>query len=157
MRFRTAAAGLVAVVLVPLVVSSPVGGQDQTGWSVNDSPVLFGPSEYWYAGSSGRGYGSNNFVYTYAIGGDSTADNWAHWYMGDRVGRQELEAYVPRAQATATVTYEIVVGGRNASAVTSRRRRWSPNRRLNLIADPRIYGIPSGDFSRLRCAEVALQ
>lgn len=81
--------------------------QSQTDWYINDNPTLFGPSQYWYEGNVGHGYGSNNFKYTYAIGGDTNADNWARWNMGNRVGRQTIIVYVPSNQATATVRYNI--------------------------------------------------
>ncbi len=100
-----------------LVVSvlGPVGGpaagaQGQTSWFVNDDPSLFGPSRYWWAGDAGKGYGSNNYVYTYGIAGESSADNWARWSMGERVGRQEIRVYVPNTRATATVLYRINIG-----------------------------------------------
>ncbi|MCQ3808194.1 MAG: CHAP domain-containing protein [Acidimicrobiia bacterium] len=120
---------LFAAVVVPVAAPSPVAAQQQqTGWYVNDNPSLRGPSRYWYAGDAGRGYGSNNFRYTYAIGGDTSTDNWASWSMGRRVGRQEIQMYVPRSKATATVTYRINIGGvehtrrlaqKNASGWTS--------------------------------------
>ena len=81
--------------------------QVQTGWYVNDDPTLFGPSKWWYDGTAGHGYGSNNFKWTYAVGGRTDSTNWAHWYMGNRVGRQQIMVYVPRSQATATVRYSI--------------------------------------------------
>ncbi|MYE67950.1 MAG: fibronectin type III domain-containing protein [Acidimicrobiia bacterium] len=98
--------------LVPIAVSSPASAQDQTSWYVNDDPVLWGPSRYWYQGDAGKGYGSNNYRFTYATGGESDAENWVHWYMGNRVGWQEIEAYIPHTKATATVTYHVNVGGR---------------------------------------------
>ena len=52
---------------------------------------LFFAAEYWYPGEAGQGYGSNNFHYTYAIGGEQSAGNWVHWYMGHRAGRQEIQ------------------------------------------------------------------
>ncbi len=78
---------------------------------MNDDPVLNGPSRYWYRGDAGRGYGSNNYQFTYGIAGESSAENWARWSMGRRVGRQEVEVYVPHTKATATVVYRIDVGG----------------------------------------------
>ena len=95
---------------------APIGGpvsdaQDQASWYVNDNPSLFGPSQYWWAGDAGKGYGSNNYVYTYGIAGESSADNWARWSMGRRVGRQEIQVYVPNTRATATVLYRIDIGG----------------------------------------------
>ncbi|MCY4102461.1 MAG: pre-peptidase C-terminal domain-containing protein [bacterium] len=98
--------------LVPAAASSPAAAQEQTSWYVNDNPRLFGPSQYWYWGDPGHGYGSNYYRYTYAIAGESSPDNWARWSMGRRVGRQEIQAYVPSNHATATVTYRIDVGGR---------------------------------------------
>ena len=115
MRFKTLATALatvvLATVLAPIAVSAPVQAQTQTDWHVNDSPTLFGPNQYWYWGDPGHGYGSNYYRYTYAIGGESTADNWARWNMGSRVGRQEIQVYVPSNHATATVNYNITIGG----------------------------------------------
>ena len=115
MRFKTLATALATVVLstvlAPIAVSAPVQAQTQTDWHVNDSPTLFGPNQYWYWGDPGHGYGSNYYRYTYAIGGESTADNWARWNMGSRVGRQEIQVYVPSNHATATVNYNITIGG----------------------------------------------
>ncbi len=99
-----------ASVLVP-VGGPAAGAQSQTSWYVNDNPELNGPSQYWWAGDAGKGYGSNDYVYTYGIAGESSADNWARWLMGSRVGRQELQVYVPNTKAAATVVYRIDVGG----------------------------------------------
>jgi len=43
--------------------------------------------------------------------GESSAENWARWSMGRRVGRPEVEVYVPHTKATATVVYRRDVGG----------------------------------------------
>ena len=114
MRFKTLATGLAAVVLttvlVPIAVTTPAVAQSQTSWYVNDDPSLFGPSQYWYRCDPGHGYGSNNCRFTYAIGGESTAGNWARWNMGSRDGRQEIQVYVPSNHATATVNYNITIG-----------------------------------------------
>ena len=114
MRFKTIATALatvvLATVLAPIAVSAPAVAQSQTDWYVNDNPSLFGPSEYWFWCNSGHGYGSNNCRYTYAIGGESTAGNWAQWNMGSRVGRQEIQVYIPSDHATATVNYNITIG-----------------------------------------------
>ncbi len=107
------AIALLATILTPAHAQShsqPYTLQSQTDWFVNDDPYLFGPQEAWYDGDSGHGYGNNNFVYTYGIGGEANADNWVHWYMGNRVGRQEIQVYVPSNQATATVNYNIYIG-----------------------------------------------
>ncbi len=88
----------------------------QTDWSVNDDPRLDGTSEYWYSGQAGKGYGRNNYVFTYAIGGDAVADNVAAWNMESRVGKQELQVFVPCNHATATVYYEIRIGGSSSTA-----------------------------------------
>ncbi|WP_420622463.1 CHAP domain-containing protein [Candidatus Poriferisodalis sp.] len=79
----------------------------QTGWQAFDNPDLHGPSEYWYAGQAGRGYGSNNYSYTYAIGGDANAVNTAVWNLGNRLGTQELQVFVPCEHSVATVRYEV--------------------------------------------------
>ena len=103
------AVALLATVLSP-AYAQPYSLQSQTDWFVNDDPYLFGPQEAWYSGDSGHGYGNNNFVYTYGISGETSADNWVHWYMGNRVGRQEIQVYVPSNQAKATVYYNIYIG-----------------------------------------------
>ena len=114
MRFKTVTTGLavavLSTVLAPIAVSTPAVAQLQTSWYVNDNPRLFGPEDYWFWGDAGHGYGSNNYRYTYAIGGESSADNWARWEMGERVGRQEIQVYVPSNHATATVNYNIRIG-----------------------------------------------
>ncbi|WP_419931461.1 CHAP domain-containing protein [Candidatus Poriferisodalis sp.] len=110
-ELRRAALGLVAATL--LVVGAPLHAAaqaDPTDWYVNDDPRLEGPNQYWYWGQTGMGYGTNNYRYTYAIGGDAQRENWAVWDMGARIGRQELQVYVPCNHATATVTYEIQIG-----------------------------------------------
>ena len=115
MKLKTLAAGLAAVVLstvlVPIAVSSPAQAQSQTDWYVNDDPTLWEPNSPWVRVNSSSGYGSD-YAYTYAIGGADTAKNWAHWYMGNRVGRQEIRVYVPSQNATATVNYNIYLDGR---------------------------------------------
>ena len=105
------AIAVLATVLVPAAASSPALAQSQTSWHVNDNPTLHGPSAFWYAGEAGRGYGSNNYRYTYAIGGASEPDNWAEWWMGTRVGHQEIQVYVPSNHATATVKYHVTIAG----------------------------------------------
>ncbi|WP_420620303.1 fibronectin type III domain-containing protein [Candidatus Poriferisocius sp.] len=102
----------VALCLLASVLAPAASGQSQqTSWHVNDNPSLNGPSRYWWAGDAGKGYGSNNYVYTYGTAGESSAGNWARWSMGKRVGRQEIQAYVPNTRATATVLYRIDIGG----------------------------------------------
>ena len=111
---RSVGVGIFAIVIaLPLVLSSTghaAAQADQTSWHVNDDPRLEGPADAWYPGQSGKGFGSNNYIYTYAIGGDAASDNSAVWLMGSRIGRQELEAFVPCNHATATVDYEIRIG-----------------------------------------------
>ncbi len=101
----------VAFCLLASVLAPAASGQSQTVWHVNDNPSLNGPSRYWWAGDAGKGYGSNNYVYTYGTAGESSTGNWARWSMGKRVGRQEIQAYVPNTRATATVLYRIDIGG----------------------------------------------
>ena len=115
MKIRTIAISLsvmlLATLLVPVAVSSPVQAQSQTSWYVNDNPTLFGPQQFWFHGASGHGYGTNNYRYTYATGGDPSPNNWARWNMGSRVGRQEIQVYIPSNHATATVNYNVTIGG----------------------------------------------
>ncbi len=97
--------------LLLLVMPVAAAGQtSQAAWYVNDNPRLEGPAESWYTGQAGEGYGSNNYRYTYAIGDAAQPDNSAVWEMGQRVGRQEVQAFIPCNHAVATVTYEIRAG-----------------------------------------------
>ena len=125
MSSKIIGAGLVAfalsAVMAPVTVSVPAQAQSQTDWYVNDEPSLFGPAEYWFLGDAGHGYGSNNYRYTYAIGGESSADNWARWEMGERVGRQEIQVYVPGNHATATVNYHIRIGSDTSRKAVAQR------------------------------------
>ena len=95
-------------------ISQAFTSQQQTSWTVNDSPSLYGPSQSWWKitnySVSAEGYGSH-YHYTYSIGGDSSRDNWAQWDMGSRVGRQQINVYVPKRNATATVKYRIYKSG----------------------------------------------
>ena len=113
---------LLATLLVPVAVSSPVQAQSQTSWYVNDNPTLFGPQQFWFQGASGHGYGTNNYRYTYAIGGDPSANNWARWNMVSRVGRQEIQVYVPSNHATATVNYNVTIGGSTSKVRVAQRQ-----------------------------------
>ncbi len=79
----------------------------QTEWYVNDDPTLGGTERYWRSGQAGRGYGDNNYVYTFADSDASDPDNTALWEMGNRIGRQEIHVYIPSNHATATVDYKI--------------------------------------------------
>ena len=99
----------------------PAVAQSQTSWYVNDDPSQLGPADTWYRGDPGHGYGANNYRYTYGIGGASSAENWARWNMGSRVGRQEIQVYVPSNHATATVNYNIDIGGRTSKDVVAQR------------------------------------
>lgn len=118
---RPRAAAALGVVLLTvasglLLAGSSAAGRQQIGWFVNDDPELFGPAEYWEDGYLGKGYGTNNYVYTHAIGGAPSPDNGAIWQMGPRSGRQMIGIFVPCGQATATVTYRVLAGGRPVAA-----------------------------------------
>ena len=115
---------LLAVVVAPIATSTPVEAQDQTSWYVNDDPSLYGPSRYWWWGDAGKGYGSNNYRFTFGSGGESGPENWARWSMGRRVGRQEIQVYVPNTKATATVVYRIGVGGREYTRQVAQRNAY---------------------------------
>ena len=101
----------------------PAVAQSQTSWYVNDNPSLLGPADTWYRGDPGHGYGANDYRYTYGLGGASSAENWARWHMGSRVGRQEIQVYVPSNHATATVNYNIDIGGRTPKHVGNAARQ----------------------------------
>ena len=113
---RSRALGVLLVAAVGLILASvpaaSAQSQSEIGWFVNDDPEPFGPPMYWEAGYAGKGYGANNYVYTYASGGDNSPTNWAVWYMGRRAGRQVVGFFIPCGQATATVTYRILADGR---------------------------------------------
>ena len=79
----------------------------QTEWYVNDAPTLGGTERYWRPGQPGRGYGDNNYVYMYADSDASDPDNTALWEMGNRIGHQVVQVYIPSNNATATVDYKI--------------------------------------------------
>lgn len=79
----------------------------QSGWYVNDAPTLGGTESYWRSGQPGRGYGDNNYVYMLADSDASDPDNTALWEMGNRIGRQVVQVYIPSDNATATVDYKI--------------------------------------------------
>ena len=102
----------VAVLLAATAVSAvPAAAAtdppSQTDWLVRD-PELTGPPEFWYPCVPNTGWGSNNCVFTGASGGEHAPTNCATWDLdGARVGRQELQVYVPHQKATATVTYRI--------------------------------------------------
>ena len=99
----------------------PPTSDAESSWSVNDEPELSGPPLYWFHGELGRGYGTNNYRYTLGINGEPEANNRAHWYMGNRVGRQELQVFVPTNHATATVNYNIYMGGQHSRVSLAQR------------------------------------
>lgn len=109
---------------------------DQTEWHLNDQPSLRykdNPSSpdknNWWPGESGMGYGDNNYVYTFAIGGEDHYENTAIWEMGRRVGEQEIEVYIPYRDATATVDYQIRIHGTDdpitLSVEQAKRENWT--------------------------------
>ena len=122
--------GLVATgmtVVAPAAASQPVTAQAlQTDWHINDDPA-FGPEGAkvgWRAGdhsSRGNGYGrgryfgNSNYAYASSVGGWNPRGSWARWEMGNRIGTQEIQVYVPGNDASARVKYSIVteftVGG----------------------------------------------
>ena len=99
--------------MASLLVRSPIPTDTsdeqevQTEWHVNDYPIREGNEKYWWPGQPGRGYGDNNYVYTKAAREDLNPDNTALWEMGNRIGRQEIQVYIPGNNATATVDYQI--------------------------------------------------
>ncbi len=117
---------VLATVAAPVFVAA----DEQTAWSVNDSPELVGPQKWWYACSGGAGYGSNNCVYTYGVGGSSSFENCANWIWSEgRIGRQEIQVFVPKNNATATVSYRVELdsneGGRRSYVVGSIAQRYT--------------------------------
>ena len=108
---RNVACVLAAASLLLVGVPTTAGAQtSQTAWHVNDDPRLEGPAQGWMPGQAGKGNGSNNYRFTYAIGDAALPENSAVWDMGRRVGRQEVQVFVPCNHAVATVTYEIRTG-----------------------------------------------
>ena len=91
----------------------------QTSWDVDDDPTLLGTATSWYQGQVNHGYGSNDYRWTYAAGGAATTDNWARWVFSARIGRQEIQAYIPSRDATATVTYSITIDPWNAIRIVT--------------------------------------
>ena len=85
----------------------------QTRWHVNDEPVFFGS---WTSGDpveSGKGYGSSryhgsNYAYSAATSGKNPAGSRAVWHMGDRVGNQEIQVFIPGNHATARAKYRVI-------------------------------------------------
>ena len=94
---------------------------DESPWLVNDDPELSGPQEFWYPGTVGHGYGANDYLFTYGIGGETRSENSARWYMGNATGRQEIQVYVPTDHATATVNYTICIGNSHFTVLVPQR------------------------------------
>lgn len=100
-KTKLSVAIVAAVLCTILVPAAPAAAQQsQTDWYVNDNPSLFGPDKWFYPGVRGEGYGSNNYVYPLAVGGRSSATNWVHWYMGNRIGRQQISGYISKKSDT---------------------------------------------------------
>ncbi len=102
---------VLAAVVAPIAMSSSAQAQD---WIINDEPSLYDEQgDYsWFtppANINSRGYGSNGFRFTIAIGNDARhdADSWANWDMGNVNGRYEIQVWIPDAWATANAGYEI--------------------------------------------------
>ena len=112
----------------------PDGQGVQTEWHVNDDPILGGTERFWRSGQVGKGYGNNNYVYMFADSDASAPDNTALWEMGNRIGRQEIQVYIPRNNATATVDYKIrihradntIIRSITRSVEQANERRWIP-------------------------------
>ena len=112
---------IVAAWLLLLTLPSAVAGQtsgsvSQTGWHTIDEPRLEGPKGWWFREHRGNGrtYWSkghrDDYFWTTAIGNSATHASRAVWEMGNRVGRQVLEVYVPGNHTVATMTYKIGIG-----------------------------------------------
>lgn len=112
----------------------PDGQGVQTEWHVNDDPILGGTERFWRSGQVGKGYGDNNYVYMFADSDAPNPDNTALWEMGNRIGRQEIQVYIPRNNATATVDYKIrihradntIIRSVTRSVEQANERRWIP-------------------------------
>lgn len=105
---------VLAAVVVPIAASAPAQAQSQTDWYVNDEPELYDEKDdySWFvppADVNNRGYGTNGFRFTIAIGNESRedTDSWANWDMGYVNGIVEIQAWIPSAWATANAGYEI--------------------------------------------------
>ena len=103
---------------------APVFAQSeiQKEWHVNDDPA-WGPDASrpgnakrgWRGGAAnrahgygtGRYYANSNYIYASATSGWNPAGSWAQWSMGERVGTQEIQVYIPSNHATARVKYRI--------------------------------------------------
>ena len=82
---------------------------------VNDGPSTSGGP--WYSGTSGRGYGSNNYTYAYVRGTQNangevmSNSSFARWDFAGVPNRNcSIYVYIPSARATAGVYYHIYHG-----------------------------------------------
>lgn len=104
----------------------PLPEPRQTGWHYVQ-PDLRGTSAYWFQGRSGSGYGSDNYRYTHAYGDSPTRDNWAVWNMGERVGVQEIQVFVPCWDSVASVVYRVMFGGNDYQRRVNQRNECGQN------------------------------
>ena len=112
---------LLAACVLALGLTTAVSSSDgaavfqtqQTGWYVNDEPLFYAS---WVSGdpvSNGKGYGpsryhGSNYAYSAATNGRDPAGSRAVWHMGNRVGTQEIQVFIPGNHATARSKYRIV-------------------------------------------------
>ena len=86
-------------------------------------PQLSGPQQYWWPGAAGKGYGADNFHWTYAVSDDVSVSNWATWNMGNvESSSYRLQAFIPHVQATAEVKYHIYQNGTLLRTVSLQQR-----------------------------------
>ena len=84
---------------------------------INDAPERWGAP--WYRGASGKGYGDNNYSYTYVKGSanlrGTTIDtrSYARWiYDAVPAGDCTVSVFVPDERASASVQYDVYQGAR---------------------------------------------
>ena len=68
-------------------------------------PELTGPEAYWEPCWPGAGSGEGPCNYMQATGSDTEPLNCAHYPLGRRAGNLVVRLYIPKGNATATVTY----------------------------------------------------
>ncbi len=103
------AALVVSVLVASSLAAAPVAADDdpfdQTDWTVNDDPILTGPSDWWKLCEAVPAVDGDCF-FTLASGGDPEPTNCAIFPMGPRVGVVEVMAHIP-AGSTANARYRL--------------------------------------------------
>ena len=77
------------------------------GMSFIIEPELTGPAAYWDPCWPGGGSGESTCAFMQATGSHTAPLNCAVWDFGPRAGDLAIRVFVPKRNATATVTYEL--------------------------------------------------